>query len=155
MIYGIGIDLVNISRMEQVIRRWGERFVARVFTPNEAEMCRRRKSPASAFALRFAAKEAFSKAVGLGMRKGIHWRGIEVFNHPSGKPHLRLHGMPSEICREKHITGIHLSLSDEGDYAAAMVILEASIESGEPSVPEIEGIPRSQDSRSIRKGVEE
>jgi holo-[acyl-carrier protein] synthase len=124
MIYGIGVDLVNISRIERVIRKYGERFVGRVFTPDEAAFCFRRASPHSAFALRFAAKEAFSKALGLGMRKGLRWKEIEVLHHPSGKPDLRLHGRALEICRESHITATHLSLSDDGDYGVAMVVLE-------------------------------
>ena len=124
MIYGIGIDLVNISRIERVISRWGDRFIARVFAPAETEFCYRRVSPFSAFALRFASKEAFSKALGLGMRKGLKWRDIEVFNDPNGKPGLRLHGQSSDICREAGITRIHLSLSDDSKYGVAMVVLE-------------------------------
>ncbi len=125
MIYGIGVDLVNASRIERVIRRWGSKFVRRVFTPDEAEMCYRRSPPFSAFALRFAAKEAFSKALGLGMWNGLKWREIEVFNYSSGKPSLRLHGDSSEMCSEKGVTGIHLSLSDESEYGVAMVVLES------------------------------
>lgn len=124
MIYGIGIDLVNISRIERVFRRWGDRFGARVFSPAETDFCSKRMSPFSAFALRFAAKEAFSKALGLGMRKGLKWRDIEVFHDPNGKPGLRLHGKSFDICREAGITGIHLSLSDENDYGVAVVVLE-------------------------------
>jgi len=124
MIYGIGVDIVSIVRIEGVIKRWGGRFVGRVFTPDEAAICYDRAYPSSAFALRFAAKEAFSKALGSGMRKGLKWRDIEVFNYPSGKPSLRLHGISFDICREKDITGIHLSLSDEGEYGIAMVVLE-------------------------------
>ena len=124
MIYGIGVDLVHIPRIERVIKRWGGRFVDRIFTPEESERCLARPSPYSAFALRFAAKEAFSKAMGLGMRKGLRWRDIEVFNHSSGKPGLRLHGVPSRLCSEESISGIHLSLSDEGEYCVAMVVLE-------------------------------
>ena len=124
MIYGIGVDLVKISRIETVIRRWGSRFVRRVFTSDEAEMCYRRHAPHYAFALRFAAKEAFSKALGLGMKNGIKWREIEVFNYPGGKPGLKLHGTSSEICRKNNITGIYLSLSDEAEYGIAMVVLE-------------------------------
>ncbi|HBF43640.1 MAG TPA: 4'-phosphopantetheinyl transferase [Desulfobacteraceae bacterium] len=124
MIYGIGVDLVSVIRVEKVIQRWGSRFVHRVFTPDEAETCYNRQSSFSAFALRFAAKEAFSKALGTGMRKGLKWRDIEVYNHPSGKPELRLHGKSSEIYRQKGITGIHLSLSDEGEYGIAMVVIE-------------------------------
>ena len=124
MIYGIGVDIVSIVRIESVIKRWGDKFVGRVFTTDEAAICYDRAYPSSAFALRFAAKEAFSKALGSGMRKGLKWRDIEVFNYPSGKPSLRLHGTSFEICREKDIIGIHLSLSDEGEYGIAMVILE-------------------------------
>ena len=124
MIYGIGVDIVSIVRIERVIKRWGDRFVGKVFTPDEATICYDKASPSSAFALRFAAKEAFSKALGLGMRKGLKWREVEVFNYPSGKPSLKLHGISFETCREKDITGIHLSLSDEGEYAIAMVVLE-------------------------------
>ena len=131
MIYGIGVDLVNNSRMERVIRRWGERFVGRVFTPDEAMFCYRRVSPFSAFALRFAAKEAFSKALGLGMRMGLVWREIEVFHYPSGKPSLRLHGTSHTICREKGINSLYLSLSDETDYSVAMVVLEKGNKTGD------------------------
>jgi holo-[acyl-carrier protein] synthase len=131
VIYGIGIDLVNIQRLEAVLQRWGDRFVTRVFTEQEADFCFKRAYPASPLALRFAAKEAFSKAIGLGMRKGIRWRDIEVFHYPGGRPGLRLEGRPSEICREKHITGFHLSLSDEGRYGMAVVVLEGNDEIGQ------------------------
>jgi len=124
MIYGIGIDLVRVGRMEAVLDRWGDRFIRRVFTEEEAQGCLKRAFPPSSFALRFAAKEAFSKAIGLGMRKGIRWRDIEVFHHPGGRPGLKLKGRSSEICRERRIVGCHLSLSDEGDYGAAVVVLE-------------------------------
>jgi holo-[acyl-carrier protein] synthase len=124
MIYGIGVDLVSVSRMERVIRRWGDRFVGRVFTPDEIEFCSKRVSPFHAFSLRFAAKEAFSKALGLGMRKGIQWRDIEVFNYPEGKPGLKLHGISLEICHKEGVSNIHLSLSDEGENGVAMVVLE-------------------------------
>ena len=124
MIYGIGVDLVKIKRMEAVIDRWGDRFIRRVFTPEEMEICFGRSSPSSAFSLRFAAKEAFSKAIGLGMKKGLRWIDIEVFHYPGGRPGLRLHGRSSEICKEENITGFHLSLSDEGEYGIAMVVLE-------------------------------
>ena len=124
MIYGIGVDLVRISRIESVIRRWGDRFVRRVFTPVETQNCQRAGSPFSCLALRFAAKEAFSKALGLGMASGVKWKEIEVFNHSNGGPSLRLYGISSKICTKNGITGIHLSLSDEGEYGVAMVVLE-------------------------------
>jgi holo-[acyl-carrier protein] synthase len=130
MIYGIGTDLVKISRMKRVMDRWGDRFVQRVFTPQEAELCNKRASPPAAFSLRFAAKEAFSKALGLGMKKGIRWRDIEIFHYPSGKPGLKLYGRSFEICKENNINGFHLSLSDEQEYGLAMVVLEKNDETG-------------------------
>jgi len=124
MIHGIGVDLVDIGRMESTIKRWGDRFTHRVFTPGEREVCYGRSSPFSAFSLRFAAKEAFSKALGYGMRKGVRWRDVEVTHAPGGRPGLNLHGRSSAICREANINGFHLSLSDEGEYGVAMVVLE-------------------------------
>ncbi len=124
MIYGVGVDLVSINRMAKVLDRWGPRFLNRVFTPHEVEFALKRRRPASAFALRFAAKEAFSKAVGLGMRMGIRWKDIEVLNDPRGKPYLKLYGFAQELCLRGEIRGVHLSLSDEGDQAIAMVVLE-------------------------------
>lgn len=124
MIYGIGVDLVKISRVERALARWGDRFVSRVFTESESEFCHIRAFPASSFALRFAAKEAFSKALGTGMRRGVRWKDIEVFHFPGGRPGLRLSGRSSAICKEENIAGFHLSLSDEEGYGIAMVVLE-------------------------------
>ena len=131
MIYGIGVDLVHIGRMEKVLKKWRKRFINRVFTIEEIEFCNKRAFPPSSFAMRFAAKEAFSKAIGLGMRGGIRWRDIEVFHFPGGRPGLRLQGKASQICREKKIVGSHLSLTDEGDYGVAMVVLEITDETGQ------------------------
>jgi len=130
MIYGVGTDLVNIPRMAAVIARWGDRFTGRVFSPHEIEVCARRARPASAYAIRFAAKEAFSKAMGMGMKGGLSWREIEVFNDPRGRPGLRIYGRSREICSQKGIGPIHLSLSDEGDYGSAVVVLEKIHETG-------------------------
>jgi holo-[acyl-carrier protein] synthase len=124
MVYGIGVDLVQICRVENVIKRWGDRFLKRVFTEDEISICCRRVRSSSAFALRFAAKEAFSKALGLGMTNGVRWRDIEVFHQPGGRPALKLHGRSASLCRKRAITGMHLSLSDEGEYALATVVLE-------------------------------
>ena len=130
MIYGIGVDLVNICRMEKVVKRWGDRFVDRVFTAIEKEISYKRSRPYAALALRFAAKEAFSKALGLGMKQGVKWKEIEVFNDPKGKPGIRPSGTTLSICREKGINAIHVSLSDETDNAIAMVVLERGHEVG-------------------------
>ena len=124
MIYGIGVDLTHVPRIEAALRRWQERFLNKVFSADEISFCRRRKSPAHCLAMRFAAKEAFSKALGTGMRRGVYWRDIEVFHNQWGKPGLNIYGHALELVREARITGIHLSLSDENDYALAMVVLE-------------------------------
>jgi len=124
MIYGIGVDIIRIDRIKRVVDKWGNRFIEKVFTKMEIEFCNSRPRPINAFALRFAAKAAFSKAIGLGMRQGIRWKDIEVFHHTTGKPGLRLYGRCLKICKENGLNNIHISLSDEGDYAAAMVILE-------------------------------
>jgi holo-[acyl-carrier protein] synthase len=124
MIHGIGVDLVQIPRMNQVLQKWGDRFMKRVFTPGEIGLCLKRAFPPSAFALRFAAKEAFTKAMGLGMTNGMIWRDIEVFHDPKGKPGLKVHGKSARACEKEGIANIHLSLSDEKEYAIAMVVLE-------------------------------
>jgi holo-[acyl-carrier protein] synthase len=131
MIYGVGIDLVHLGRMETVLERWEGRFIERVFTGEEIEFCNKRAFPAPCFALCFAVKEAFSKAIGLGMKGGIRWRDIELFHYKGGKPGLKLTGRASDICRGEKITGFHVSLSDEGDYGVAMVVLETMDETGQ------------------------
>lgn len=124
MIYGIGIDLVEISRVENSLERWGDRFINRIFTKNEIEYCHRNVRAASRFALRFAAKEAFSKALGLGFRNGLSLRHIEVMRDPNGRPHLKLHLKAKELCERNGIKNNFLSLSDDGLYAVAVVVLE-------------------------------
>jgi holo-[acyl-carrier protein] synthase len=125
MIYGIGIDLVQISRIERVLDKWGDRFAGRVFTTSEIAECKARPRPAAAFALRFAAKEAFSKALGTGIRQGVAWREIETVSLPGGRPDLQLNGEAGRLCLKLGITSVHISLSDEGAYGSAVVVLEA------------------------------
>ncbi len=126
MIYGIGIDLVKTARLQAAIERYGERFLNRVFTPREIAYCQARtRGRDSAFALRFAAKEAFSKALGVGLRQnGIRWREVEVVPNPLGKPELAVTGHAADLCAAAHITAMHLSLTDENDQALAVVVLE-------------------------------
>jgi holo-[acyl-carrier protein] synthase len=124
MIYGIGIDMVEILRIEKALQRWGDRFLTRVFTKLEIEYCYNMAYPSARFALRFAAKEAFSKALGLGIGRGVSFRHIEVMNAPNGQPHLNLYSKAKELCNHHGVKKSHLSLSDEGLYAVAMVILE-------------------------------
>ncbi len=123
MVCGLGLDLVRVPRMERTWRRFGRRFLERCFTPAEAAACLSRPRPAAALALRFAAKEAFSKAAGLGMR-GLAWREIEVVHDERGAPSLVLHGRARQWARRSGVSSLFLSLSDDGDYAAAVVVLE-------------------------------
>ncbi|MBN1907707.1 MAG: holo-ACP synthase [Deltaproteobacteria bacterium] len=124
MIFGTGIDTIKIKRIETVINKWGDRFIDRVFTPDEKAFCLKRIRPCQAFALRFAAKEAFSKALGTGMKSGVFWRDIEVYHLKSGKPCLKVYGTSLSMCEKEGIRGYHVSLSDEDEYGIAMVILE-------------------------------
>lgn len=124
MIYGVGIDLVAIKRMEKAIERWGERFKNKIFTPEEIAYCQKKKRPALSFAARFAAKEAFAKALGVGLRRGIRWQDIEVARGPLGRPILRVQGQAQEICQQERIKNFFLSLTHDQDYAGAIVILE-------------------------------
>jgi len=123
MIRGLGLDLARVSRVEQTWRRFGARFLERCFTPAESAACLARPRSAQALAMRFAAKEAFAKAAGLGLR-GLAFTDIEVINDALGKPSLALHGPALDWAREQGVSAWHLSLSDDGDYAAAVVVLE-------------------------------
>ncbi|MGD9022834.1 MAG: holo-ACP synthase [Deltaproteobacteria bacterium] len=125
MIFGIGIDLVEIARIERLLDRWGDRFLKRVFTQAEIEFCQGKVHSASRFALRFAAKEAFSKALGSGFRKGLNFPHIEVVRGPDGPPRLMLHRRAEELCQSYGIKNSFLSLADDGGYAVAVVVLEA------------------------------
>ena len=124
MIRGVGIDLVEVGRMERAIERWGQRFLERIFAPEEIGLCLKRAKPGSCFALRFAAKEAFAKALGLGIRSGLVWRDIEVVNDELGKPGLRLSNRAQELFGSVGAERIWLSLSDESTIAVAVVVLE-------------------------------
>lgn len=126
MIYGIGVDLVDIRRIALAIQKWQKRFLNRVYTAREVNLSRRGSRLASSLALRFAAKEAFSKALGVGMKRGVRWRDIEIVHNPSGRPELRLKGEALRLCQNEGIGGWYVSLSDEGDYGVAVVVLEKS-----------------------------
>lgn len=123
-IYGVGIDLIRVDRIEASLSRWGDRFERRVFTDGESRACAERRNRASCLAMRFAAKEAFVKALGTGMRSPITWQDIEVRNTPSGKPFVALSERARKLCAERGIHSWHLSLTDDGQYGAALVVLE-------------------------------
>jgi len=135
MILGIGSDVIDIRRIERVIERHSERFLARVFTATERAKADRRASRAPTLAKRFAAKEACAKALGTGMRGGVFWRDMGVVNLPSGQPTMRLTGGALErlqtITPAGHQARIDLTLSDEWPLAQAFVIISA-VASGRP-----------------------
>ena len=124
MIYGIGVDLVEIDRMERAITRSGPRLVERLYTADERAYCSAKRLPYPCFAARFACKEAFLKALGTGLRKHMRWRDIEVRRDPLGKPVLHLYGHLRERCAAAGIRHMHLSLSHSAGHAIAQVVLE-------------------------------
>ena len=130
MIVGIGSDLCNIERIQKSLDRFGERFVARVFTDIERAKAERRiLTRAGTYAKRFAAKEAFSKAVGTGFKRGVFMKDIGVVNAPSGAPTLALAGGAKArldaLTPPGHAVDIHLTLTDDHPWAQAFVILYA------------------------------
>ncbi len=123
MIFGIGTDLVEIDRIDRCVEKWGDRFLKRVFCQQEIERCLCTVRPASCLAARFAAKEAFVKALGTGFRSGMGPGQICVVQDELGKPDFHLRGRVLQAVQELAITGWHLSLSHEKGHALAVVIL--------------------------------
>lgn len=123
-VHGVGIDLVRIERLAALVERWGERFEARVFTEAERKYCSAKKNRIPCLAMRFAAKEAFVKALGLGMRKPVLWQDIEVRSNELGRPDIVLSPRALQYCTEAGIRSWRLSLTDDGDYGAAVVVIE-------------------------------
>lgn len=124
LIIGIGIDIVEISRINEAEKRWGERFLEKVFTEGEIKYSMLNKSPHQRLAARFAVKEAMSKALGTGIASGITWKDTEVISRDNGRPEILLHGRLREIAESMGVTGIHVSISHDGDHAIAQVVLE-------------------------------
>lgn len=124
MVSGIGVDIVEIARIESMLERFGERIARRLLTRQELETFHTRHNSASFLASRFAAKEAASKALGTGIRDGIGFHSIEVVRDEVGKPVLHFHGEARKQLDQRGIHRHHLSLSDERHYAVAMVVLE-------------------------------
>lgn len=128
MIYGIGTDIIQISRIEAALARNGERFAEKILGPDELEKYRRRKAKVEArgirfLATRFAVKEAFSKAIGVGMHMPMTWRAMQTLNAPSGKPVAVTSGPLKEFMEKNGLTA-QVSITDESDYAVAFVIVE-------------------------------
>ncbi len=135
MILGLGNDLIDIRRIEKTLERFGERFIARVFTDVERRKSEGRALRAASYAKRFAAKEACAKALGTGLRHGVYWRDMGVINLPSGRPTLRLTGGAARVLRELTPEGyearIDLTLTDDFPLAAAIVIISGLPEKGD------------------------
>jgi holo-[acyl-carrier protein] synthase len=129
LILGIGSDLTDIRRIAETLDRFGERFVARIFTETERARSERKADRAASYAKRFAAKEACAKALGTGLRRGVFWRDMGVTNLRSGQPTMRLTGGAAERLAQMTPPGsraaIHLSLTDDHPYAQAFVVIEA------------------------------
>ena len=126
MIYGVGTDVVEIGRIQKALERWGERFAERILCDPELRRFRRHRQPVSYLAKRFAAKEAFTKALGTGIKAPANWHGVWVSNLPSGKPQLEFSGELKRLLSERGIGRTHVSLSDERGVAVATVILESA-----------------------------
>lgn len=128
MIFGVGTDICDVRRIRAVLSRRGDRFAERVLGPHEIGVFHRRREQLEErgvryLATRFSAKEAFSKAIGLGMRTPMTWRGCEIAKQPSGKPEIRLNGALAAWFKERGLSA-HVSVSDEADYAASFVVVE-------------------------------
>ena len=114
MIYGIGTDIVAVERFQRFIDSGNSALLERLFTPAERSRCEKRKDAASCLAARFAAKEAFLKALGTGLRDGLSWQNMEVVNDALGKPELKLSGKAAELFQAHGLMRVHLSLSHDG-----------------------------------------
>ena len=126
MILGIGIDIIEVDRIQSSHERFGERFLKRILHPKEIEYCLSHKSPAPFLAARFAAKEAMSKACGTGIGAHLSWQDIEVGRKESGEPFVILHGAGLELLRQRGARAMLISLSHTANHAAAVAILESN-----------------------------
>ena len=125
-IFGIGTDIINIKRINNSIKKGGYNFKKKIFSDKEISYCERKKNLSAFYAKRFAAKEAFTKALGTGIGKGISLKDIEVFNDTSGKPNIKLRGLANQFLKKKikkNKYNIYLSLSDDDPWAQATVII--------------------------------
>jgi holo-[acyl-carrier protein] synthase len=123
MIIGIGIDLVRVRRIRAAAERWRERFLNRVFTPSERAYAFDCARPYPRLAARFAAKEAVFKALATGWSDGVRWTDVEVAHTATGAPTVQVHGRLQRLLRQRGVSEIRLSLSHDGDYSLAQVIL--------------------------------
>ena len=132
MVLGVGVDLVRISRIRRILERWQERFLRRVFTPDEVAYALGRHDPPEHLAARFAAKEATLKALGTGLTMGVRWHEIEVRRAQGQRPTLALSGRTAALGVARGVRTLHVSLTHDGDYAMAQVLAEGESAGGEP-----------------------
>jgi holo-[acyl-carrier protein] synthase len=128
VIFGIGTDLCDVRRITATLARKGDRFAEKVLGPDELKVFHARRAKVDSrgirfLATRFSAKEAFSKAVGMGLHMPMTWRSCEILNERSGKPFIRLHGELAAWFAERHLTA-HVTVTDETDYVATFVVVE-------------------------------
>ena len=130
MILGIGMDLCKISRINNTLYRYGDRFKKRCFTNKEIKKCSKVKNSSACYAKRFAAKEAVSKALGTGINQGVYWKDIEIINMKSGKPTVVLKGNAKKILIKMKPASkdynISITITDENDLAQAFVIIDTA-----------------------------
>ncbi|HPC60863.1 MAG TPA: holo-ACP synthase [Verrucomicrobiota bacterium] len=124
MVLGLGIDIIEVGRIQASYEKFGERFLNRILHPNEISYSLSHKTPGPFLAARFAAKEAISKAFGTGIGAQLGWRDMEVARRESGEPYVILHDNGLKLLRERGAHSVRLSLSHTRDYAAAVAILE-------------------------------
>jgi holo-[acyl-carrier protein] synthase len=139
MVVGVGMDLIEVERVGESARRFGDRFLRRIYHPRELEQTRGTR--VQYLAARFAVKEALMKALGTGFSAGVRWVDIEVQNLASGQPILVLHGRTAEIARSKGADQSHVSITHTAGHAAALVVLESSRAAGTDSIGVLRELP--------------
>jgi holo-[acyl-carrier protein] synthase len=124
MIFGIGTDLVEVSRVEKILQKWGDKFLAKVYSQNEIDYCRKKAFPSIHYAARFAVKESFLKSLGIGLGMGVKLRDIEVVNNEQGTPVLNVQESIKARLDKLGINKIHVSITHTREHAQAIVVLE-------------------------------
>ena len=124
MVVGLGVDIVQNDRIQGIVEKWGDKFLAKVFTETELEFINKHNQKIQRYASNYAVKEAFVKALGTGFRNGINFHNIQVRRDNLGKPFIELKGSTKTYADEKGISKIHTTISHEKDYSVAVVIFE-------------------------------
>lgn len=124
-IVSLGMDLMEIARLEQALERRGKRFLDRIFTPGEQAYCERRAARVAHYAGRYAVKESVMKVLGTGWARGVRWVDIEVVRHPGQAPLVQLHGASARIAEQRGIDRIHVTITHDAGVAAAVAVAES------------------------------